>query len=87
MSEGYNCILVIVDLFSKYAHFLSLRHPFTAAIVAKLFISKVYRLHGMPTALVFDRDKIFTSALWHELFKLAKVELHMSTAYHPQSDG
>ena len=87
MSEGYNCILVIVDLFSKYAHFLSLRHPFTAATVAKLFISQVYRLHGMPSALVSDRDKIFTSALWRELFKLAKVELHMSMAYHPQSDG
>ena len=87
MSDGYNCILVVVDLFSKYAHFLSLRHPFTAATVAKLFISQVYRLHGMPTALVSDRDKIFTSALWRELFKLAKVELHMSTAYHPQSDG
>ena len=39
MSEGYNCILVIVDLFSKYAHFLSLCHPFTAGTVAKLFIS------------------------------------------------
>jgi len=87
MSEGYNCILVVVDLFSKYAHFISLRHPFTAATVAKHFISQVYRLHGMPSALIFDRDKIFTSALWRELFKLAKVELHMSTAYHPQSDS
>jgi transposase InsO family protein len=87
LSEGRNCILVVVDLFTKYAHFLSLRHPFTAATMAKLFISQVYRLHGMPTALVSDRDKIFTSALWRELFKLAKVELHMSTAYHPQSDG
>lgn len=87
LSNGYNCILVVVDLFTKYAHFLSLRHPFTAATVAKLFISQVYRLHSMSTALVSDRDKIFTSALWRELFKLAKVELHMSTAYHPQSDG
>lgn len=87
MSDGFNCILVIADLFSKYAHFLSLRHPFTAFTVAKLFISQVYRLHGMPSALVSDRDNIFTSALWRELFKLAKVELHMSTSYHPQSDG
>jgi transposase InsO family protein len=87
VSEGHNCILVVVDLFTKYAHFLSLRHPFTAATVAKVFLSQVYRLHGMPSALVSDRDKVFTSALWRELFKLAKVELHMSTAYHPQSDG
>jgi hypothetical protein len=55
--------------------------------VAKLFLSHVYKLHGMPTAIVSDRDRIFTSNLWHELFRLAKVYLCMSTAYHPQSDG
>jgi len=36
-SSCYNCILVVVDAFSKYAHFLPRRHPFTAASVAKLF--------------------------------------------------
>ena len=41
LSEGYNCILVVVDLFTKYAHFLSLHHPFTTAAVAKMFISQV----------------------------------------------
>jgi hypothetical protein len=86
LSAGFSCILVTVDLFSKYAHFIGLRHPFTAATVAKVFFSHVYRLHGMPSALISDRDKIFTSKLWTELFALAKVELRMSTAYHPQSD-
>ena len=87
LSARFNCILVVVDLFSKYAHFVGLPHPFTAASVAKVFFSQVYSLHGMPSALVSDRDKIFTSKLWTELFALAKVELRMSTAYHPQSDG
>jgi hypothetical protein len=41
----------------------------------------------MPTTIVSDRDRIFTSNLWRELFRLAKVDLCMSTAYHPQSDG
>lgn len=86
-SEGFNSILVVVNLFSKYAHFVGLCHPFTAAIIAKVFFQAVYKYHGMPSALVSDRDKIFTSTLWRELFKLAKVELHMSTAYHSQSDG
>lgn len=52
---GYNSILVIVDTFSKYAHFLGLKHPFTAASVAKLFLSQVYKLHGLPNAIVSDR--------------------------------
>lgn len=86
-SSGYNCILVVVNLFSKYSHFLPLKHPFTAPMVAQVFLSHVYKLYGLPTAIVSDRDKIFTSIFWHELFKLAGVELRMSTAYHPQFDG
>jgi transposase InsO family protein len=87
LSHGYNCILVVVDLFSKYSHFVALKHPFTALSVAKLFMQHIYRLHGLPTAIVSDRDRIFTSQLWRELFTLAGVELRMSSAYHPQSDG
>lgn len=86
-STNANCILVIVDKFSKYAHFIPLLHPFTAHSVAKLFFEHIYRLHGLPTAIVSDRDKIFTSKLWQELFLLAKVDLKMSSAYHPQTDG
>jgi len=82
-----NCILVVVDSFTKYAHFLALSHPFTAAGVAKVFLDQIYRLHGMPTASISDRDRIFTSKFWSELFRLADVKLQMSSSYHPQSDG
>jgi hypothetical protein len=86
-SKGYNCILVVVDKFSKYAHFLPLAHPFTALQVAKLFMDNIFKLHGMPLALISDRGKIFTSQLWQELFRLSDTELQMSTSYHPQTDG
>jgi hypothetical protein len=76
-----------VDKFSKYAHFIKLKHPFSALQVAQSFMENVYKLHGMPTTIVSDRDKVFTSLLWKELFKLASTELCMSSAYHPQSDG
>jgi hypothetical protein len=74
-----------VDTFSKYGHFLPLKHPFTAASVAKTFHNQVYRLHGLPLSIISDRDRIFTSKLWRELFRLADVQLCMSSAY--QSDG
>ncbi|WVZ79270.1 hypothetical protein U9M48_026871 [Paspalum notatum var. saurae] len=87
LSGHANCILVVVDSFTKYGHFILLHHPFTAVTVAKAFLHNVYRLHGMPEQLVSDRDRIFTSTLWKELFRLADVKLAMSTSYHPQSDG
>ena len=87
MSHKYSSILVVVDKFSKYAHFVPLSHSYTAIQVALLYITQIYKLHGLPKALISDRDKIFTSQVWKELFKLLKVELLMSSAYHPQTDG
>jgi hypothetical protein len=78
---------VVIDKFSKYAHFLPLSHPFTALSVAQLYFNNVYKLHGLPKAIVSDRDRIFTSALWKELFKLSGTDLLMSSSYHPQTDG
>jgi hypothetical protein len=86
-SGGFSCILVVVDLFSMYAHFVSLKHPFSAVSVAQCLFSNVYKYHGLPQAIVLDCDRIFTSSFWHELFRLAGVKLRLSTAYHPQSDG
>jgi transposase InsO family protein len=82
-----NCILVVVDKFTKYVHFLSLKHPYTASSVAKLYLDQIYRLHGLPLSIVSDRDRVFTSKFWQELFSLAQVKLSMSTIYHPESDG
>lgn len=87
VSHSYNCIMVIVDKFSKYAHFLPLSHPFTAYKVAMLFMEHIFKLHGLPESIVSDRDKVFTSTLWKELFRLAGTTLQMSSAYHPQTDG
>ncbi|WVZ95116.1 hypothetical protein U9M48_040918 [Paspalum notatum var. saurae] len=86
-SGSANCILVVIDSFTKYGHFIPLHHPFTAMTVARSFIQNIYRLHGMPDQIVSDRDRIFTSQLWKELFRLADVQLAMSSSYHPQSDG
>ena len=55
--------------------------------MAQAFIDNVYCRHGMPQVLISDRDKIFTSAFWQQLFKLADTTLNMSSSYHPQTDG
>lgn len=63
-SEGYDTILVVVDRFSKYAHFLALKHSFTATQVANPLMDQVVKLHGFPKSIMSDYDKIFTSAFW-----------------------
>lgn len=86
-SKGYSSILVVVDRLTKYAHFVALKHPFTAVSIAKLFIQEVVRLHGIPRSIISDRDPIFMSLFWCELFYPQGFELWWSSVYHPQTDG
>jgi hypothetical protein len=84
---GKSVALTVVDRFLKFAHFITLSHPYSAPSVAKAFFEGVVRLHGFPCSIVSDRDPMFTSAFWAKLFKLAGGRLHTSSAFHPQFDG
>lgn len=80
-------ILVVVDRLTKYAHFIPLKHSFTASIVAEEFAKEIVRLHRFPESIISDRDKVFMSHFWRELFRLHNTTLKRSTSYHPQTDG
>jgi hypothetical protein len=56
-------------------------------MVAQVFIDHIFKLHGMSTSIVLDRDLTFTSTFWQELFKSQGMQLKMSTTYHPQMGG
>lgn len=87
LSQGNSAVLVVVDRFSKGAHFGALPSNFTAFKVACLFLDLICKHHGFPRSLVSDRDPIFMSNFWRELFKLSGTKLRMSTTYHPETDG
>jgi len=86
-SYGRTTIFVVVDRLSKYGHFTPLKHPYTAAQVAQVFFETIFRLHGIPSSIVCDRDPVFTGNFWRELFRLHGTKFNFSSAYHPQTDG
>jgi hypothetical protein len=82
-SNKFDTILVVIDKFTKYAHFIPLSHPYTAKSIAQLYFSNIYKLHGLPQILISDRDRIFTSSFWKELFTFSQTTLNMSSSHHP----
>ena len=79
--------MVVVDRLTKYAHLCALSHPFKASTITNSFRETFQKLHGTPNIIVSDRDPIFTSNFWTELFSFLGTQLAHSSSYHPQSDG
>jgi hypothetical protein len=87
-SEGCSTIWVVIDRFTKMAHFIPIKNKEkTAENCAKLFLWNVWRLHGLPSDIVSDRDSVFTSKFWASLMEKLNLRLRKSTAFHPQTDG
>ena len=87
VSHGKDTILVVVDRLSKYAHFMTLSHPFTAKEVAEKFIDGIVKLHDMPQSIISDCDPIFISKFWQDFFTMSGTKPKLNTTYHPQTDG
>jgi transposase InsO family protein len=83
----YDMIFTVVDNLSKRAHFLPAKTTDDARDIANLFVSQVFRLHGLPSTIISDRDAKFTSNFWENLMQRLGTRIAMSTANHPQTDG
>lgn len=86
-SKGFVAILVVVDRFTKCAHFCALRSGYTASQVAENLVLNVIKLHGFPNNILTDRDPLFMSKFWEHLMKCSGTKLLHTTAYHPEGDG
>ncbi|WVZ80986.1 hypothetical protein U9M48_028416, partial [Paspalum notatum var. saurae] len=85
--KGYDSIWVIIDRFTKSAHFIPVRTTYRAKQYAELYISRVVSLHGVPLTITSDRGSLFLSRFWEQLQTALGTNLIHSSAYHPQTSG
>jgi len=83
----HDSIMVVVDKLTKSSHFISVKSTHKIDDIANIFMKEIFRLHGLPKAIISYRDTKFTSNFWKGLFKYLGTQLNLSTAYHPHIDG
>ncbi|GJU52729.1 putative reverse transcriptase domain-containing protein [Tanacetum coccineum] len=76
---------LIVDVFTKSAHFLPMRENDPMEKLMKLYMKEVVTRHGVPVSIISDRDGRFTSLFWQALHKALGTRLDMSMTYHPET--
>jgi hypothetical protein len=84
---GYDLIWIIVDQLTMVAHFIPVKTTYSGAELAKLYMSRIMCLHGVPKKIVLDRGSQFTSMFWEKLHESMDTKLNFSSAYHSQTDG
>lgn len=87
LSNEFDSVMVVVDHFSKAAHFIPAKESWGADELAKAFVDKVFRFHGLPDVIISDRGSTLVSAFWKSVMSLLGIKGAPSTAFHPQTDG
>ena len=85
-SHSYDVVMNIVDSVSKMSHFIPTHTTITALGVACLFLTHVWKLHGLPRQVVSNRGPQFIAEFTWELYQLLGVKLAATTTYHPQGN-
>ena len=85
--HGNDAIWVITDRLTKVAHFIPVKTAYTTQRLARIYLSRIVCLHGVPKTIISDRGTQFVSRFWEHLQQALGTQLAFSTAYHPQTDG
>lgn len=86
-SDGKDKIFVVVNRFTKYAHFMAIKKIDTTKKIADMFCKNIYKLHGFTKVIVSDRDARFKGNFWKHFCQQARISHNKSSPYHPQTDG
>src|SRR5262249_49911739 len=87
-SDGFDSLMVMVDHGStKGVIPIPCRKTINATETAELYLEHVYKRFGLCNSMLSDRGPQFTSKVYRETGRLLGIQLPLSTAYHPQTDG
>ena len=84
INRGFDAVYTFVDRLTKCVHIVPANASIDAKGSAELYIQKVFRLHGLSSTIVSDRDHRFTAAFFQEVFAQLGTTLSFSTANYPQ---
>ena len=85
-SNGKDAIVVIVDRFTKIIRLKVTITNISLEEIAKIYQDEIWKLHGVPKAILSDREPQFTSRFMKDLTKTLGTRRMLLIAYHPQTD-
>jgi hypothetical protein len=86
LSSGFESILVVKNCLSKHTHYLPCLTTINTPKTDDLFFHEILRLNGLPKTIVLDHGPQFASKFWKHLFEVLGVDIHLSTAFHLETD-
>jgi len=86
-SDGFTCIFVVIDRFTKMCHFIPFPKVPSASDTASSFMNNIFRLHGLPCEIISDRGTQFTSKFWSAICKSLRINMKFASPFHHLTNG
>lgn len=83
----HDSIWVIIDKMIKSAHFFPVHNSYSSKDYVSLYLRELVRLHSVPLSIILDRGTQFTSYFYEAFQKGLGTQVHLSTTFHPHTDG
>ncbi|MBW0462891.1 hypothetical protein O181_002606 [Austropuccinia psidii MF-1] len=87
ISNGFDSILVLTNMFTKGCHLIPCQEKLTSAHLSSLFLDPFVQYHGFPDFLVTDWGSVFVSSFCWAFCSRVGLKHTPSATYHPQMNG